>query len=190
MHNIGYSLISWDRVLDIYVNTFLYMHLIPIILLMVFSFQKEKWVGRERMEEEFLIVYLFYTSRSMHMCSKNKLLKRETDVLHDRLLPTPSNGCLLFASCFLTQLSQVPKNSPSHAISLPGTLSPLFPPLCPDEACEVSISLLPFSKTFSGLLRLISCFSYILRSTHTYSLHLGNYLVDHWLSVRIIWNAN
>lgn len=71
MHNIGaYSFISWDRVLGIYVNTLSFMHLISMKLLMVVSFQKEKWVTGERMEEELFIVYPFYTSHSMHVFKK------------------------------------------------------------------------------------------------------------------------
>lgn len=91
---------------------------------MVVSFQKEKWVTGERMEEELLIVCPFYTSHSMYVCSKNNLLKRETDVLHDRLLPTSADRSLVLASRFLTQLPWVPKSSPPLAVPLLGTLSP------------------------------------------------------------------
>lgn len=118
---------------------------------LVFLLERNGQLGRG--QKGNFSLHILYTFCSMHMF-KSKLLKRERGVLHDRLPLTSSNAFPVLGSRVSSLSCQSSPSAPSCPLPCWEHQFALFPPLCSDYACEVTISSPLFPKTFSGILRL------------------------------------
>lgn len=118
---------------------------------LVFLLERNGQLGRG--QKGNFSLHILYTFCSMHMF-KSKLLKRETGVLRDQLPPASPNAFPVLCSRVSSLSCQSSPSAPSCPFPCWEHYFALFPPLCSDYACEVTISSPLFPKTFSGILRL------------------------------------